>query len=109
MQNDKGEQVCVSLIPNYGVCTRPQSHPIHQPLGVSPLEHSYEREKSGVVEEVRLSRRNIKTIAKRSGQHPQELERMRKLAKLQKRTLVLKYDVLPEVIKAEKEAAGESS
>lgn len=103
MQNEKGEQICISLIEGYGVCSRPQSHPIHQKLGITPLEHPYEREKSGVVEEMKLTKRTIKLIARRSGQEPQELERMRKLAQLQKRRLTLKYDVLPEVVAAEKE------
>lgn len=102
MQNSKGEQTCVALIHEYGVCTRPQSHPIHQQLGITPLEHPFDREKSGVIEEVKLTKRNIRRIAQRSGQHPQELERMRQLARVQKRTLTLKYDVLPEIVAAEK-------
>lgn len=94
--NENNEQVCVSLIEGYGVCSRRREHPIHQPLGITPLEHTFEREKSGVEEEMVLSRRNIKKIARRSGQSRQDLERMRQLAKKQGRVLTLKYDVVPE-------------
>lgn len=99
--NENGGQLCVSLIENYGVCGRRLTHPIHQKLGITPLEHSFFRERSGVEEEMVLSRRNIKKIARRSGQSRLDLERMRQLAKKQGRILTLKYDVVPEEVDPE--------
>ena len=62
----------------------------------------FERERSGVVEVCKLSRRNIKKIAKRSGQNPLDLERMRKVLLLKKDSMIVTYDVLPEIVAEEK-------
>lgn len=102
MLNDNGEQICVHYIVDHGQCRRPATHPIHEPRGVSPFEHHFEREKSGVIEETALTKKNVKFIAKRSGQSVEAIEKMRKLMLLKKKQPTLKYDVAPEALMAEK-------
>lgn len=104
--NENNEQTCISTIPEHGTCGRTAYHPIHAQLGMTPLEHSFERAKSGVTETKKLTRRNERIIAARSGQNAGDLRRMRMVAKLQGRTLTLKYDVIPEIVEAEGKGDG---
>lgn len=85
---------CTALVENYGVCSRPKDHIVHAMLGISPVEHPYHRELRGPLEEMKLSRRNIKKIARRSGKSVDELEVMRQVAKKKGRQITVRYEVV---------------
>lgn len=87
-------KTCHAEVPGYGTCGRKESHVVHQMLGISEVEHLFKRETTGEVEKMRLSKRNIKKIARRSGKTEDELEMMRQVAKKQGRVLTLQYEVV---------------
>lgn len=85
---------CVQFVEGYGMCEKPRQHVVHAMLGVSPVEHPFVGPATKNVEEMRLSRRNVKRIAARSGKSVDELETMRQVAKKQGRVLTLRYEVV---------------
>ena len=92
------EDPCVQFVEGYGKCERPENHIVHKGLGISPVEHPYLAPVKGDdVETMKLSRRNVKIIARRSGKSEDELEVMRQVAKKQgKGNLMLRYRVVAE-------------
>jgi hypothetical protein len=89
-------QPCVQFVDGYGRCDRPVNHVVHLGLNVSPVEHTFLGEATGDgTETKKLSRRNIKYIARRSGKSEEELEVMRQVAKKQGKPLLkLRYLVV---------------
>jgi hypothetical protein len=87
---------CVQFIENHGRCDRPENHIVHKGMGISVVEHDFLAPVKGDdVETVKLSRRNVKYIARRSGKSADELEVMRQVAKKQgKKNLMLRYQVV---------------
>ena len=87
---------CQQFIDGHGKCNRPDNHIVHKAMGISPVEHTYLAPLKGkVIETMKLSRRNVKIIARRSGKSEDELEAMRQVAKKQgRKNLVLRYQVV---------------
>ena len=90
-RDDLGRELCVELIDDYGVCSRTAEHIVHKMMGLSEREHLFKREEVGEYEEMLLTKRNIRKIARKSGKQIRDLEIMRQAAKLKGKTLTVKW------------------
>jgi hypothetical protein len=90
------EDQCQQFVDGHGKCGRPENHIVHMNHNISPVEHAFLAPLKGdEVEEMKLSRRNVKIIARRSGKDPDELEVMRQVRKKQgKGNAILRYKVV---------------
>lgn len=100
--NEEGQQLCVELINDYGVCSRTRDHVVHASMEISPREHSFKAERSEIVETSTLTNQNLRRISERSGMTVGELEILMKTrGEILKNGNKVKYKLLASVARAE--------
>ena len=85
------ETLCEKFV-NGEVCNKPKIDVVHMPLRQDPYEHLFSP--GGVYKERKLTRKNLKKIARESGKKEIELELMLFMLEKQGKTKTLRYRVV---------------
>lgn len=100
-QNELGQETCVELIDDYGVCTRTREHVVHAQLGLSPREHNFKAERSEIEETYTLTNQNLRKIAIRSGMTVGELEILMGTRQILRKGNKIKFKLLASIAREE--------
>lgn len=86
------ETLCVHLIEDYGVCSKPRAHLVHQANGISEREHQFEAPEETQYDSAVLSKRNLKKVAKASGTSVEDLEIIRQRGILLGKKMTVRWE-----------------
>lgn len=91
--DENGNLTCIYEIPGYGTCGKLRDHLVHSGIGISMREHPFKRLLVGKVKEVKLSKRNLKRVARESGRTVRELEIIRLAGLKQGKKMTVRYEM----------------